>query len=127
LSVLDVHNLLVFKRQILRIYGPVETEEGWRMRTSDELEKSMRGENAVKYIGAQRIKWWGNLNKMEKTKTVRKIMAWNPIGMRYKVRPENRWKDGVISGLKKLKVKNWTCLVKDRNAWYELVQNTRTH
>jgi hypothetical protein len=53
---------------------------------------------------------------MENTKTVRKIMEWNPIGMRSKGHPKNIWKDEVLKDLKKLKVKNWTYLVKDRKA-----------
>jgi hypothetical protein len=61
--------LRLFERQILRVYGPVQTEEGWRIRNNDELEKLMRGEDVVKYIRAQRIKWWGHLNRMEKTKS----------------------------------------------------------
>jgi hypothetical protein len=62
-------NLLVFERQILRrIYGPVQTEEGWRIRNNDKLEKLMREENVVKYIRAQRIKLWGHLNRMGKNK-----------------------------------------------------------
>ena len=44
-------------------------------------------------------------------------MEWNPKGMRAKGRPKNKWKDGVLNDVKKLKVKNWTYLVKDRNAW----------
>jgi hypothetical protein len=63
----------------------------------------------------------------KKTKTVRKITEWNSIGMRYKGRPQNRWKDEVINDLKKLKLKNWTYLVKDRKASYELVQKAKTH
>ena len=59
----------MFERQILRVYGPVQTEEGWRIRNNDELEKLMRGEDVVKYLRAQRIKWWGHLNRMEKTKS----------------------------------------------------------
>jgi hypothetical protein len=99
------NNLLVFERQILRrICGPVETE-GWRVRNNDELEKLVRGEEDIfKYIRAQRIKWWGHLNRMVKVKTVRKIMEWNAIGMKYKGRPRNRWKYEVLNDLKKLKV-----------------------
>jgi hypothetical protein len=41
---------------------------------------------------------------MEKIKTVRKITEWIPIGMTSKGRPRNRWKDEVLSDLKKLKV-----------------------
>jgi hypothetical protein len=66
----------------------------------------MKGENRVKYIRTQRMKWWGHLNRMGETKTVRKITKWNPIGMRSKERPKNRWKDEVLKDLKKLLVKN---------------------
>jgi hypothetical protein len=48
----------------------------------------MREEDTVKYVTARRIKWWGCLNRMEKTKTVRKITEWNPIGMRTKGCPK---------------------------------------
>ena len=68
----------------------------------------MRGEDIVKYITAQKIKCWGNLNRMEKTKTVRKITEWSAIGVRSKGRPKNSWKDDVLNVLKKLKVNNWT-------------------
>jgi hypothetical protein len=63
---------------------------------------------------------------MEETKTVRTITEWNPIGMRCKTCPKNRWKDEVLNGLKKLKVKNWMYLVKDRKPWHELVQKNKT-
>ena len=63
----------------------------------------MRGEDIVKYLRAQRIKWWGHLNRVGRTETVRKITEWNPIGMRYKGRPRSRWKDEVLSDLKELK------------------------
>ena len=33
----------------------------------------------------------------------------------------------VLNDLKKLKMQNWTYLVKDRNVWCELVQRTETH
>jgi hypothetical protein len=68
----------------------------------------MRGEYIVKYITAQKMKCWGNLNRMEKTKTVRKITEWNAIGVRSKGRPKHRWKDEVLNVLKRLKVNNWT-------------------
>lgn len=51
------------------------------------LEKLMRGYDSVRNITAQKIKWWGHLNKMETTKTVRKITERNPIGTRSKGRP----------------------------------------
>jgi hypothetical protein len=59
----------------------------------------MRGGGIVEYITAQRMKWWAHLNRMEKTKTVKKITEWNPVGMRSKRRPRNRWKDEVLHDL----------------------------
>jgi hypothetical protein len=48
----------------------------------------MRGEDIVRCIRAQRIIWWRQINRMEKTKAVRNITEWNPIGMRSKGRPK---------------------------------------
>jgi hypothetical protein len=47
--------------------------------------------------------------------------------MRSRGCPKNRWKDEVLNDLKKLKVENWIYLVKERDAWYELVQKAKTH
>lgn len=65
-------------RQILRKkYGAVENE-GWRIGNKDELQKLIREEDIVKYAQAQRIKWRGQLNRMEKIKRERKITEWDP-------------------------------------------------
>jgi hypothetical protein len=107
LSVPDVNSLLVAERQVLRrICGPVQTEEGWRMINNYELEKLMRGGIIVKHVRAQRIKWWGHINRVGKTKTVRKIEKRNPVGMSSKGCPRNRWGDKVLNDLKKLRVMN---------------------
>ena len=38
----------------------------------------MTGKDAIKYIRAQRMKWWKHLNKKGKTERVKKIMEWMP-------------------------------------------------
>jgi len=49
----EVHNFLVFERQILReIFGPLQSKEGWRIRNNNELRKLINGEDTVKYIKA---------------------------------------------------------------------------
>jgi hypothetical protein len=50
-----------------------------------------------------------------------KITDWNPIGVRTKGRPKNRWRDEVIHDLKKLRLRNWSQLVKDSKAWNDMV------
>jgi hypothetical protein len=72
----------------------------------------MRGENTVIHIKAYKTKRWEYLNRIKRTKTVRKNMEWTPTGMRSKVN--------------ELKLKSCAYIAEDRKAWYELVQKTKT-
>jgi hypothetical protein len=46
-----------------KIYGQIQCKEGWRIRSNNELQKLIKGED-VKYIQQQQqIKWWGHVNK----------------------------------------------------------------
>jgi len=66
----------------------------------------IQGEDIVKYIKTQRIKWWGYLNRMKDIKLVKHITNWKSIGIRTKGRPKNRWENDVINEIKKLKLRN---------------------
>jgi hypothetical protein len=43
---------------------------------------------------------------MEDIKLVKKITEWDPIGIRTKEQPQNRWRDEVINDLMELKPRN---------------------
>jgi hypothetical protein len=59
----DENLLRIFERKILRkIYGPIQEGDIWRIRNNEELNRPINGEDIVKFIKAQRIRW------MEKTK-----------------------------------------------------------
>jgi hypothetical protein len=100
----------------------MQYKKGWRIRSNNELQKLITGADIVKYINAQGIKWWGHLNGMEDIKLGKKITDCNPIGIRTKGRPKNRWRDEVINYFKKPEPTNWIQLVNDTKAWNELVQ-----
>ena len=58
--------LLVFERKIFRrIYGPKYEDGEWKRRTNRELEELSKGENIVKWIKGQRIRWLGHLERRE--------------------------------------------------------------
>ena len=60
--------LAVFERKMLRkIYGPVKENELWIIRRNDELEAIIKGENIVKFIKCQRIRWLGHIERMQDT------------------------------------------------------------
>jgi len=61
---------------------------------------------------------------MEDMKLVKKINDWNAIGVRTKGRRKNRWRDEMVSDLKKLNLRIWSQMVKDRKAWNDLMQKT---
>jgi hypothetical protein len=64
-----------FERKILRrTYGPVQEGDIWRIRTNEELNRSIKGENIVKFINAQRIRWLGHVKRMEVGAMPRKMM-----------------------------------------------------
>jgi hypothetical protein len=46
----------IFERKIMRkICGPIQEGDIWRIRYNEELNRSMNGENIVKFIKAQKI------------------------------------------------------------------------
>jgi hypothetical protein len=81
------------------------------------LGKLMRGKAIVKYTRA----------RGGKTKRVRKMTELNSIGMRSGGHLKNIWVNEVLSDLKKLKMKNWKYLVRDRKAWCGQLQKANTH
>jgi hypothetical protein len=66
LTMEEVRAFAVFERKILRkIYGPVKENELWRIRRNDELEAIIKGENIVRFIKSQRIRWFGHIERMQ--------------------------------------------------------------
>ena len=58
--------VLIFERKIFRrIYGPKYKNGEWKSRTNRELEEMSKGENIVKWITRQSIRWLGHLERME--------------------------------------------------------------
>jgi hypothetical protein len=57
--------LLVFERKILRrIFGPTKENQIWRIKTNEELDKLIKHKNIVDYIKAQRLSWFGHVQRM---------------------------------------------------------------
>jgi hypothetical protein len=72
--------LLVFERKILkRILGPTKKNQIWRVKTDEELDTPIKHKNIIKYIKAQRLSWFGHVQSMPDTRTVKKIFNWKPL------------------------------------------------
>ena len=102
----DENLLRIFERKILRkIYGPIQGGDMWRIRYNEELNRSINGEDIVKFTKAQRIRWLGHVKRMEVGVMPRKMIEGRLFIRRRKGRPRLRWMDDVVADLKVMKIK----------------------
>jgi len=71
----------VFEREILRkIFGPTKEANGiWRIKTNKELDELIKHRNIINYVKAQRLSWFGHINRMPETSIVKRIHNWKPF------------------------------------------------
>jgi len=115
----DENMLRIFERKILRkIYGPIQEGDIWRIRNNEELNRSINGEDIVKFINAQRIRWLGHVKRMEEGAMPRKMME---------VRPRLRWMDDAVADLKAMRIKQWMETMQDTEKWRRIVEEAKAH
>jgi hypothetical protein len=64
-------------------------------KTNEELEKLIKDKNIINYIKAQRLSWFGHVQRMPDTRTVKKIFNWKPLTKRSQGRPKYKWEDNI--------------------------------
>ena len=124
----ELQELLIFEWKFLRkIYGQVKDQNNWRIRTNSELDTLTGGVNIVRYIKAQRLRWFEHIQKMEDDRMVKNLTNWKAFGKRPGGRHKNRSVDGILKDMEVLKVKNWKELTRNRKEWNKLVEKVKTH
>ena len=122
-----IQKLLVFEWKILRkIFGPTKENQIWRIKNNEELDKLIKHENIVNYIKAQRLSWFGHVQRMPETGAAKKIFKRNLLTTRPSGRPKHRWEDNIIQDLGQMKIKNWITCVQDRAKWKVVVKKAKT-
>ena len=60
------NKLMVFERKVLRkIFGPTKERDGtWRTKINAELDELIRHKNIINHVRAQRLSWFGHLQRM---------------------------------------------------------------
>jgi len=78
-----IRKLLVFERKILRrIFGLTKENQIWRIKTNKELDKLLEHKNIFNYIKAQRLSWFGHVQRMPDTRRVKNIFKWKILTKR---------------------------------------------
>jgi hypothetical protein len=92
-----------------------------------ETDNLIECADIVRFIKAQRIKWLGHIQRMDRARPIGKLLDWKPTGNRSVGRPRQRWKKDVMEELKKLRAKNRKEAAKDRRTWRDLAVKVKTH
>jgi len=90
-----INKLIIFERKVMRkIYGPTRTEDGyWRIKTNQEINDILKGQNIIGFIKKQRLNWLGHVERMAEDNMVQRIKRWKPMPKRPIGRPKTRWED----------------------------------
>jgi hypothetical protein len=88
-------HVITFGEKITRkIYGATETDDGyWRIKTDQEIDDIMKGQNIIEFIKKQRLCWLGHVERMSEDNNVQKIKGWKPMSKQPIGRPKMRWGD----------------------------------
>jgi hypothetical protein len=100
---------MTFERKITRkICGPARTADGyWRIRTNQEIDGILKGQNIIGFIEKQRLNWLGHVERMPEDNSVQKIKRWKPMSKRPIGRPKTRWEGDVLGNIRSLSINNW--------------------
>jgi hypothetical protein len=98
--------LMTWGRKILRkIYGSTKENGQWRIKTNAELITKYKSQDIVTVIKIQRLEWLWHIIRMNKTRSVKKILEGKLEGRRGRGRPTLRCVNDVEDVLRKLGVK----------------------
>jgi hypothetical protein len=123
-----INKLMIFERKFMRkIFGPTRSEDGyWRIRTNQEMNDILKGQNIIWFIKKQRLNWLGHVERMAEDNNAQKIKRWKPMSKRPIGRPKILWEDDVLEDIRSMNVRNWKKVAQDRDSWKKTVERART-
>jgi hypothetical protein len=79
--------------------------------------------NKVRMIKSRRLRWAGNVARMEEGVSGFNILTGKPTGKRPLGRPRRRWEDNIRTDIEEMGIDagNWVDSAQDRNYWRALV------
>jgi hypothetical protein len=98
----------VWERKVPRkIFGAVSENGTWRPRTNKEIADLYKEPEIVTEIKRNRLRWIGHVERIEDSRSVKKIFKGKPEDRRGTGRPRKRYLDGVKDDLEQLGFRGW--------------------
>jgi hypothetical protein len=92
-----------------------------------ELEDIIKGENIVRFIKSQRIRWLGHIERIQHTAIPKNMLYGKLYATRRRGRPKTRWQDDVSTDLSKMGINEWSGRARDREVWRRIVMEAKAH
>jgi hypothetical protein len=123
-----INKLMIFERKITKkIFGPTRLDDGnWRIKTNQEINAVIKGQNIIGFIKMQRLRWLGHVEGMADDNNVKKIKRWKPMSRRPIGRPKTGWEVDVLEDIKSMKICDWKHVALNRDRWKKGVEQART-
>jgi len=88
--------------------------------------KLIKHKNIVNCIKAQRLSWFGHVQRTPDTRKLGRYLNGNPLTKRSQGRPKYRWENNIKQDICQMKIKNWVACVQDRGKWKDVVEKGKT-
>jgi hypothetical protein len=98
----------------------------WRIKTNQEINDILKGQNIIGFIKKQRLNWLGHFERMAEDNNVQKKKRWKRMSKRPIVRPKTRWEDDVLEDVRNMNVHNWKKMAQNGYSWKKAVEQART-
>jgi hypothetical protein len=91
------------------------------------IERIIKGENTVRFIKSQRIRWLGHIERMQDNAIPKKMLYGKLYATKRRGRPKMRWLEDVTMDLRKMGVNEWRDRARDRETWRRIAEETKAH
>jgi hypothetical protein len=92
-----------------------------------EISRLLKGEDIVRFIKSQRIRWLGHVERMEDNAMPKGMLKRGLYSKRRKRRPRMRWLEEVENDLKRMKVTGWKEKMRNREQRRLVVNEAKAH
>jgi hypothetical protein len=81
----------------------------------------------VRVIKIGRMRWLGQLFRMQELDPCRQLTLHKPEGTRHVGKPRTMWLESDETDLRKMGVKDWTPKTEDRGEWRRILEGAKVH